>query len=135
MKKLKLWQGKVNIWYREGNEYISSLYKLSSYIPRESEQDFDNFIFKQKLEFKSFSRGRSSAVAIFESYDKIPLECNMFLTDLSDCILQNENLTNLEGYFCFQKRGSNIGIKYLGKEVPNSNLEVKELNLESFKGV
>lgn len=120
MKELKLYNGKIQFYYYKGKDK----YILQSYQNHHG-TEFDNFIWYDELRFKSFSRGRSSVKADFES-EKYNLELEMFIKDLSDIILENQNLTDLCGYFCVTKKGTNFGIKYLGKELPNSNLEIKE---------
>ena len=132
MKKLKLYNGDVELWYRKGSEYSKEQFFLTPY-GGDMKNGIPNFIFKSSFSFQYFLRGRSSAVGVFTSFDKVPLEANMFLTDMQDCINKEYNLKYLKGYFCFTKRGQNIGLRFLGEELPNSNLEVKELNLEEIK--
>ena len=131
-KKLKLWEGEVGFV----KDYYSSTldYRLETYQGYQSNANIklNNCIFYGEFKFIGFERGRSSATALYHSLDE-SLGVEMFLNDLGEVIKEGFQPNPLQGYFCFQKRGANYGIKYLGTEIPESNLEVGELKLESFE--
>ena len=56
----------------------------------------------------------------------------MFLSNVADVILLGGcDLTNLSGYFCMCKKGSNYGLKYLGDTLPeDSGLDFVENHIE-----
>ena len=112
-KKEKLYQGNIPVaWYEGYKQYI-----LESYDFRR-QPTHKNFIFKDTLKFEGFSRGRSSVTAEFTNEDRT-LSSSMFLSNVSDVILLGGcDLTNLSGYFCMCKKGSNYGLKYLGDTLP-----------------
>ena len=132
MDNLKLYNGDIKICYRKGNKYVKEQFFLVS-DGRDIKNCIPNFIFRSSFSFQHFLRGRSSVVGVFITFGKGLLEANMFLTDMQECINKEYNLKHLEGYFCFTKRGRNIGLRFLGRDLPNSNLEVKELDLEKIK--
>lgn len=79
----------------------------------------DNDVITAELEFVGFRRGRSAAHAVFKQNSrggkkrgKKGARYTMFLTDLSDAIPYMIR-SYLSGYFRFQKRGQNYGIKYI----------------------
>ncbi len=114
IKKEKLYLGNIPIYY---NEYDKQ-YILESYHLRWQQPTHKNFIFKDTFKFGGFSRGRSSVTAEFTNEDKT-LSSSMFLSNVSDVILLGGcDLTNLSGYFCMCKKGSNYGLKYLGDTLP-----------------
>lgn len=127
--KLKLWRGEVT--FRESFFQSYCKYILETYQSK-SPLRLSNCIFYGEFSFKNFSRGRSSATAVYQALDK-SLEVEMFLKDLGEVIKEGFQPNPLKGYFCFQKRGANYGIKYLGLEAPESNLEIRELDLSRFE--
>lgn len=71
----------------------------------------ENFVFYDILKFQSFSRGCSSAKAVFKSQVNGKMY-EMFLVDLSDLIERAPILHGVvEGFFTFSKRGQNYGVK------------------------
>ena len=126
-KKEKLYQGNIPVaWYEE---YKQGYFK--SYDSRRQPSTIKNFIFKDTFKFKRSERGRSSAVGIFTN-EAENLISSMFLSDVSDVILLGGcDLTNLSGYFCMCKKGSNYGLKYLGDTLPeDSGLDFVENHIE-----
>ena len=127
IKKEKLYQGNIPVaWYEGYKQYI-----LESYDSRHNPSPYKNFIFKDTFKFKGFARGRSSATAEFTNEAK-NLSSSMFLSNVSDVILLGGcDLTNLSGYFCMCKKGSNYGLKYLGETLPEDcGLEFVENHIE-----
>ena len=127
IKKEKLYQGNIPVaWYEGYKQYI-----LESYDSRHNPSPYKNFIFKDTFKFKGFARGRSSATAEFTNEAK-NLSSSMFLSNVSDVILLGGcDLTNLSGYFCMCKKGSNYGLKYLGETLPEDcGLEYIENHIE-----
>ena len=126
-KKEKLYQGNIPISWYEGHQ----LYTLESYDYRIQPYTIKNFIFKDTFKFEGFARGRSSATAEFTNEAK-NLSSSMFLSNVSDVILLGGcDLTNLSGYFCMCKKGSNYGLKYLGETLPeDSGLDFVENHIE-----
>lgn len=125
--KLKLWEGEVVLIRR--SHLWDTKYALNTYDRDRCEIRLKNCIFYQEFEFKNFGRGRSSVTAEYISLDKV-LEVSMFISNVGELIKSNTSLKVLKGYFCFVKKGANIGITYLGENIPESNLEVNNLNLE-----
>ena len=126
-KKEKLYQGTIPISYKNYYQH----YSLDSYNGSYEAPVYKNFIFKDTFKFTRFERGRSSAIGIFRNEDGT-LSTSMFLTNLSDVILLGDcDLTNLSGYFCMCKKGSNYGLKYLGDTLPeDSGLDFVENHIE-----
>jgi len=126
-KKEKLYQGNIPIVFSN----YQQKYILESYILRTSTPIYKNFIFKDTFKFGGFSRGRSSATADFTNEDRT-LSSSMFLSNVSNVILLGGcDLTNLSGYFCMCKKGSNYGLKYLGETLPDDcGLEFVENHIE-----
>ena len=126
-KKEKLYQGNIPITWYEGHQ----LYILESYDYRIQPYTIKNFIFKDTFKFTRFERGRSSAVGIFTN-EAENLISSMFLSNVSDVILLGAcDLTNLSGYFCMCKKGSNYGLKYLGDTLPEDcGLDFVENHIE-----
>ncbi len=126
-KKEKLYQGNIPISFSN----YQQKYILESYVLRTSTPIYKNFIFKDTFKFECFSRGRSSAAADFTNEDKT-LSSSMFLSNVSDVILLGDcELTNLSGYFCMCKKGSNYGLKYLGDTLPeDSGLDFVENHID-----
>ena len=126
-KKEKLYQGNIPITWYEGHQ----LYILESYDYRIQPYTIKNFIFKDTFKFTRFERGRSSAVGIFTNEDRT-LSSSMFLSNVSGVILLGDcDLTNLSGYFCMCKKGSNYGLKYLGDTLPEDcGLDFVENHIE-----
>ena len=127
IKKEKLYQGTIPIaWYEGYKQYI-----LESYDFRRQPSTIKNFIFKDTFKFEGFARGRSSATAEFTNEAK-NLSSSMFLSNVSEVILLGGcDLTNLSGYFCMCKKGSNYGLKYLGDTLPeDSGLDFVENHIE-----
>lgn len=126
-KKEKLYQGNIPVaWYEGYKQYI-----LESYDSRRQPSTIKNFIFKDTFKFEGFSRGRSSATGDFTNEDGT-LSSSMFLSNVSDVILLGDcDLTNLSGYFCMCKKGSNYGLKYLGDTLPEDcGLDFVENHIE-----
>lgn len=68
-----------------------------------------NYIFSSTMQFKYFSRGRSSVKAIFE--DKEGTKYEMFAKDFQELIKDNVvELGEVEGNWSFVKRGANYGL-------------------------
>lgn len=79
----------------------------------------ENFVFHDDMKFTGFSRGCSSAKAVFESRLD-GKQYAMFLTDLADAISGERFFKDrLIGYFTFCKRGQNYGVKIVDKEEAN----------------
>lgn len=127
-KKLKLWEDRVSF-----SKGYRAKYKLDSYGSNSQCDKILNHIFYHEFEFQGFSRGRSSVTADFISLDK-SLEVSMFVSDFSEVINLYIGLKVLKGYFCFVKKGVNYGIKYLGDNLPDSNLMVREFDLDKYIG-
>jgi hypothetical protein len=72
-----------------------------------------NHEFKAELKFTGFQRGRSAAHARYEKVDDPGWTATMFLTDLKSVIEDGFAPLYLSGTFCFTKRGTNYGIKFL----------------------
>ncbi len=126
-KKEKLYQGNIPISFSD----YQQKYILESYVLRTSTPVYKNFIFKDTFKFEGFARGRSSATAEFTNEAK-NLSSSMFLSNVSDVILIGGcDLTNLSGYFCMCKKGSNYGLKYLGSTLPeDSGLDFVENHID-----
>lgn len=73
-----------------------------------------NAVFTECMSYIGYGRGRSSAVAHFESEDCM-LCAQMFLKDLDALILTGKPLLRVEGKWCYSKRGENYGLQYLGE--------------------
>lgn len=73
----------------------------------------DNHEFKAELRFVGFQRGRSAAHARYVKVDDESWEATMFLTDLKSVIEDGFAPLYLSGTFCYTKRGSNYGIRFL----------------------
>lgn len=128
-KKIKLWDGRISFKKGYDTKYELNTYEHSAHCAK-----MINYIFYHEFEFESFARGRSSVTAEYVSLDK-SLAVSMFIKDVGDIINQDISLKTLKGYFCFTKKGANYGIKYLGKEIPESNLMVGEFDLDKWLGV
>lgn len=73
----------------------------------------DNFEFQDEIQFSCFSRGQSSAKAIFNS-NLNKKKYFVFLADLGDMLKHGvEENGIIKGIFTFSKRGQNYGIKLL----------------------
>ena len=90
--KLHYLNGKVR-WY-SGDKY---------------DEERDNFVWDDKLEYDGYGRGCSSCVIFFKSLNDRK-EYTMFMTDFND-IVDLLNKGCIEGQFTFCKRGMNYGIK------------------------
>ena len=74
----------------------------------------DNYEFKDTLTFVDWGRGRGPTN--FEFVDSFDNEYQMFMVDFCDMISKaNINHGEVEGKWTFIKRGTDYGIKYLGK--------------------
>lgn len=74
----------------------------------------DNHEFEDTLKYVGYSRGRSSAVLLFESINR-PFAAQMFMTDFDKMMQTGANPQLLTGKFTFTKRGQNYGVKYIGQ--------------------
>lgn len=86
---------------------------FDSYYPYEkSEFEKENFEFESELTFTGFIRGRSAARAQFKDHNNNTLE--MFLSEFENLIETGLPVNKLSGKWTFHKKGSNVGLKYLG---------------------
>lgn len=76
-----------------------------------------NFTWKENFEFDDvmYVNGRSAAYFDVE-FEETEYKACMFMTDMTD-IIMNHTITEgmVTGKFTFCKRGSNYGVRYLGK--------------------
>lgn len=71
--------------------------------------------FEAELRFTTTSRGRSSVKFHFID-DSTGIEYEMFLTEFERVVMLGLAPISLKGLFGFHKKGSNFGIRYIGKE-------------------
>lgn len=88
---------------RNGLKILDSYENRGSVLEKNTEFE-DTFIFSH------FSRGRSSAVAVFDNKAGT-LQVSMFLSDLTIPIQLGANLMDLKGVFTYCKKGTNFGMK------------------------